>query len=155
MLGIDINAAAIVSSGPRVTGPDGVIINSGTIVSVIHGWNIAYPLQLGQVFLPVSNVNGMAPGQISPGVAVKSSGATATAAAPTSDATINITLWPSDTSMQSLISNLSTVIGATGGFPGGATSWPVKDLSGAVHSLTVAQFNTVAIAVANYIRQQG
>lgn len=122
------------------TKQDGVLINAGTIVSVVHGWG-GTPAA-GQTFLAIKNVAGLSAGQPAPGLTVSSASAVVATAT-----------WPTDPTTQSHLAKLGTVLDVTGAFPGGAATWPMKDLSGAVHNLTVTQFKAVGAAISAYVGQ--
>jgi hypothetical protein len=63
---------------------------------------------------------------------------------------LSATLFPTDPATLSKISDVAATIGATGGFPGGASSLPMKDSSGEWHSFTLSQWKSVAGAVGAY-----
>ena len=65
--------------------------------------------------------------------------------------TLAATLFPTDPVTQGKLGAVVTTIGASGAFPGGATSYPMKDASGAWHSFTVGQYKAVAGAIAAYV----
>lgn len=65
--------------------------------------------------------------------------------------TLAATLFPTDATTQRKLSNVAAVIGATGGFPGGVTTLPIKDASGAWHVLDLAQWKAVAGVIASYV----
>jgi len=61
------------------------------------------------------------------------------------------TLFPTDRVTQQKLSAVVTTIAATGTFPGGATSYPLKDADGGWHTLTIDQYKVVAGAIAAYV----
>ena len=64
--------------------------------------------------------------------------------------TLAATLFPTDPATLQKIANVAATIGATGAFPGGVTTLPMKDASGTWHALTLAEWKIVAGAVASY-----
>jgi len=65
--------------------------------------------------------------------------------------TLAATLFPTDPETQIKLNGVISVINTTGGFPGGAETYPIKDASGTWHSFTLAQYKAVAAAIANYV----
>lgn len=64
--------------------------------------------------------------------------------------TLAATVFPVDPETCSKIGMVVTNIDSDGNFPGGATSFPLKDVSGAWHTFTVPQYKAVATAIAAY-----
>ena len=65
--------------------------------------------------------------------------------------TLAATLFPTDPVTTAKIGAVVTALLATGAFPGGATSYPMKDAAGAWHTFTAAQYPKVAGAIAAYV----
>ena len=65
--------------------------------------------------------------------------------------TLAATLFPTDPATQAKLAAVVTTVTASGAFPGGASSYPMKDASGAWHSFTTAQYVKVAGAIAAYV----
>ena len=65
--------------------------------------------------------------------------------------TLAATLFPTDPATQAKLGAVVTTVTASGAFPGGASSYPMKDASGAWHSFTSAQYVKVAGAIAAYV----
>ncbi len=65
--------------------------------------------------------------------------------------TLAATLFPTDPVTQGKLGAVVTTISATGAFPGGVTSYPMKDASGTWHTFTVAQYKGVAGAIGAYV----
>lgn len=61
------------------------------------------------------------------------------------------TLFPIDPATQQKLAAVVTTLLATGAFPGGATSYPMKDSAGAWHTFDEATYKAVAGAVAAYV----
>ncbi len=61
------------------------------------------------------------------------------------------TLFPTDAATQTKLGAVITTINGTGAFPGGVTSYPMKDASGTWHTFTVAQYKGVAGAIGAYV----
>lgn len=59
--------------------------------------------------------------------------------------------YPADPVSQGKLLAVQSVLSVSGAFPGGATTWPVKDASGQWHVATPAQFTAIALAVANFV----
>ena len=65
--------------------------------------------------------------------------------------TLAATLFPSDQDTQIKLGAVITTVTATGAFPGGGTSYPMKDAAGTWHTFTVSQYEIVAGAIATYV----
>lgn len=65
--------------------------------------------------------------------------------------TLAATLFPTDVRTQGKLAAVVTTINATGTFPGGGTSYPMKDAAGAWHTLDLAQYKAVAGAIGAYV----
>jgi hypothetical protein len=65
------------------------------------------------------------------------------------------TLFPTDTATQGKLNAVVTAINATGGFPGGSATYPIKDASGAWHTFMLGQYKAVAGAIAAYVAACG
>ena len=65
--------------------------------------------------------------------------------------TLAATLFPTDVATQGKLAAVAAGLGATGEFPGGATTFPMKDSAGAWHSFTQAQYKAVAGAILSYV----
>lgn len=65
--------------------------------------------------------------------------------------TLAATMFPTDPATQSKLGAVVTTLTATGAFPGGATSYPLKDASGTWHTFTIDQYKAVAGAIAAYV----
>lgn len=65
--------------------------------------------------------------------------------------TLPPTVFPLDPDTQTKLNSVIATINATGGFPGGASSFPMKDATGAWHTFnSVAQYKAVAAALSGY-----
>jgi len=69
----------------------------------------------------------------------------------TGSITIAETTFPTDPDTQTKIAAVITTLNATGTFPGGGTSYPLKDTTGSWHTFTVDQYKAVAAAIAAYV----
>lgn len=69
----------------------------------------------------------------------------------TGSVTLAATLFPTDVVTQSKIGAVITTLAATGAFPGGGSSYPMKDASDAWHTFTAAEYRTVAGAISTYV----
>ena len=65
--------------------------------------------------------------------------------------TLAATTFPTDPTTTGKIAAVVTTLLATGAFPGGATSYPMKDVAGTWHSFTAGQYTKVAGALAAYV----
>ena len=65
--------------------------------------------------------------------------------------TLAATLFPTDPATQAKLSAVVTTLIATGTFPDGMTSYPIKDASGTWHSFTDAEYKAVAGSIAAYV----
>ena len=65
--------------------------------------------------------------------------------------TLAATAFPIDANTQQKIGAVVTTLLATGAFPGGATTYPMKDAAGSWHTFTETQYKTVAGAIAAYV----
>jgi len=65
--------------------------------------------------------------------------------------TLGATIFPIDPTTQQKLAAVVTTLVATGAFPGGAESYPMKDATGAWHTFTVSQYKLVAGAIASYV----
>ncbi len=65
--------------------------------------------------------------------------------------TLAATLFPTDPATQAKLAAVVTTVTASGAFPGGASSYPMKDAAGTWHSFTSAQYVKVAGAIAAYV----
>jgi hypothetical protein len=65
--------------------------------------------------------------------------------------TLAATAFPTDATTIAKITTVVTTINATGAFPGGAETYPMKDASGGWHVFTVAQYKAVAGAISDYV----
>jgi hypothetical protein len=65
--------------------------------------------------------------------------------------TLAATLFPTDLATQTKLGNVVTTVMSTQKFPGGSTTFPMKDSSGAWHDFTVVQYTTVAGAISAYV----
>lgn len=128
---------------------DGILINGGTIASVVHGFNGAAPT--GQTFLAVSNVSGLRAGQLSApvaGSATLAAGLTVTSTSGNWTATFPALTDAQGNSIPTFIlaelSALSLSSNATFADGGATVQWP--DNGGTLHTLTPAQFQAFAKA---------
>ena len=64
---------------------------------------------------------------------------------------LGATNFPIDGDTQAKIAAVITTINTTGTFPGGASSYPMKDSAGAWHTFSVEQYKAVAAAISNYV----
>ena len=76
----------------------------------------------------------------------------------TGSVTLAATLFPTDAVTQSKIGAVITTLAATGAFPGGGSSYPMKDATtngpngeGAWHTFTAAEYRTVAGAISTFV----
>jgi hypothetical protein len=69
----------------------------------------------------------------------------------TGSVTLAATVFPTDVVTTGKIANVITTVIAASGFPGGATSYPMRDMSGAWHTFTIAQYTKVAAAISAYV----
>jgi hypothetical protein len=60
------------------------------------------------------------------------------------------TVFPIDPTTQSKLAAVATIINTTGGFPGGAATYPMKDGAGGWHTFDLAQYKAVAASLAAY-----
>lgn len=65
--------------------------------------------------------------------------------------TLAATAFPTDPATTTKIGAVVTTLLATSAFPGGATSYPMKDATGAWHTFNAAQYTKVAGALAAYV----
>jgi hypothetical protein len=65
--------------------------------------------------------------------------------------TLAATLFPTDPIATGKIADVITIVTATEAFPGGATSYPMKDAAGAWHTFTISQYKAVAGALSGYV----
>jgi len=65
--------------------------------------------------------------------------------------TLAATLFPTDAATQGKLAAVVTTINATGAFPGGGTSYPMKDAAGAWHTFNLVQYKAVAGAIGAYV----
>lgn len=65
--------------------------------------------------------------------------------------TLAATAFPIDAVTQQKLGAVVTTLVATGSFPGGGASYPMKDTAGTWHSLTATQYKAVAGAIAAYV----
>ena len=65
--------------------------------------------------------------------------------------TLTDTVFPTDPTTQAKLNAVSTVVLKTGAFPGGTTSYPMKDAAGIWHIFTISQYEAVATAIAAYV----
>ena len=65
--------------------------------------------------------------------------------------TLAATLFPTDPTTTAKIGAVVTAINADGTFPGGATTFPMKDATGAWHTFNASQYKAVAGGIAAYV----
>ena len=65
--------------------------------------------------------------------------------------TLAATLFPTDPTTTAKIIAVVTAINTDGTFPGGATTFPMKDSAGTWHIFTASQYKSVASALAAYV----
>ena len=65
--------------------------------------------------------------------------------------TLGPTVFPTDPAAQQKIGAVVNGLVALSAFPGGATTFPMKDSTGAWHMLDAAQYKAVAGAILNYV----
>ncbi len=65
--------------------------------------------------------------------------------------TLAATLFPTDPATTAKIIAVVTAINTDGTFPGGATTFPMKDSAGTWHTFTSSQYKSVASALAAYV----
>ncbi|WP_428492173.1 hypothetical protein [Rhodopila sp.] len=64
--------------------------------------------------------------------------------------TLASTVFPTDPATQTKIGGVVTTLVASGSFPGGVSSYPMKDANGTWHSFNASQYKVVAGAIASY-----
>jgi hypothetical protein len=69
----------------------------------------------------------------------------------TGSASLQPTLFPIDPLTQAKLAAVATIINTTGGFPGGAGEYPIKDSAGEWHVFTLNEYKAVAGAIATYV----
>ena len=65
--------------------------------------------------------------------------------------TLAATTFPTDAITTGKIANVVTALTVSGVFPGGGTTYPMRDASEIWHTFTEAQYKTVAGAIATYV----
>ena len=65
--------------------------------------------------------------------------------------TLADTLFPTDLTTQSILNTLVNGLNTLGSFPGGATTYPMKDSAGIWHTLTESQYKAIAGAIFTYV----
>lgn len=65
--------------------------------------------------------------------------------------TLAPTVFPTDPVTQTKLDAVSTVVLKTSAFPGGATTYPMKDAAGLWHPFTISQYEAVALAISAYV----
>lgn len=100
-------------------------------------WSFAAPV----VVAPVLTLAEQAAAAIAAGLTITLSGSLTLAA----------TVFPCDPTTQTKLNAINSVIAKTGAFPDGATSYPMKDATGAWHIFTASQYEAVAVAIADYV----
>ena len=65
--------------------------------------------------------------------------------------TLAATLFPTDPATTAKIIAVVTTINTDGTFPGGTTTFPMKDSAGTWHTFTSSQYKIVASALAAYV----
>jgi hypothetical protein len=65
--------------------------------------------------------------------------------------TLSATIFPTDPVTQAKLAAVVTTLTATGEFPGGAATYPLKSASGEWYTFTVNQYKAVAGAIASYV----
>ncbi len=65
--------------------------------------------------------------------------------------TLAATLFPTDTDTQTKLAAVMTTVNSTQAFPGGASTYPMKDSADSWHTFTVSQYTAVAGALAGYV----
>jgi len=69
----------------------------------------------------------------------------------TGSMTLAATVFPTDRMTQTKLGAVVTTINAAAAFPGGATSYPMKDAAGGWHTFNTAQYKAVAGAITAYV----
>lgn len=64
--------------------------------------------------------------------------------------TLVATVFPTDRATQTKLAAVATTINTTGEFPGGVSTYPMKDTAGSWHMFDLAQYKSVAAAIAAY-----
>jgi hypothetical protein len=59
--------------------------------------------------------------------------------------------YPAGPATQQKLMGVQLALLATGGFPGGASTWPMVDVAGTWHGLSTAQFTAIAAATAAFV----
>ena len=138
--GVVVNVAVSDGQPPPTAGTWAA---AGTVIPAI-GWAAA---QAGGVWqftappVPAPTLAQQAATAMAAGLTISLSGSVTLAA----------TLFPTDAATQGKLAAVAAGLGATGQFPGGATTFPMKDCAGAWHSLTQAQYKAVAGAILSYV----
>jgi hypothetical protein len=138
----------IIFAGGNATGvgftPDGTLPSGATACTTgqAAAWQFS-TLVSGAI------VAGSAP---APGLTQQAAGLLAGGLAITSTATTALSAtYPVDPVSQQKLLAVQSVLSVTGSFPGGASTWPVKDAAGAWHVCTAAQFTAIAVAIAAFV----
>ena len=129
--------------------PDVLVTDAGGVYSFTapHGVALAVPATL-QPFTGAWPPPAPAPTLGQEAAAAMRAGLTLTISG---TITLPATVFPTDPTATAKIGAVVTTLLATGAFPGGATSYPMKDAAGAWHTFTVAQYPKVAGAIAAYV----
>lgn len=131
-------------SGPASGAPTGAVSVPASIYAQlphdIAGWSYVTDALVAPV-APAPTLAQQAAAAIAAGLTITLSGTMTLAA----------TLFPTDPTTTAKIGAVVTAINADGTFPGGATTFPMKDATGAWHTFTASQYKAVAGGIAAYV----
>jgi hypothetical protein len=139
-----LSAATFPVAAPMVWTPD----VSAVVPSPEYGWAATEKGGAWTFTAPAEPVQTLAQ------QAAKASVAGLTIASTGPTLTMVATLFPTDAATQTKIGAVVTTINATGAFPDGVETFPMKDAScsdNPWHPFTVAQYKAVAGAISNYV----
>ena len=131
--------------------------NAPSLTGLTGVGGIAIPANftIGPYGCTVSNgtiTNNAEPTPAAPSLAQQAYAAMLTGLALTLSGTLTLasTASPTDPTTQGKLAAGATTINTTGAFPGGATTYPMKDASGAWHTFNLSQYKAVAAAIAGF-----
>lgn len=120
--------------------PAGAVVCTQAQYAEASAWTISDGAIVAAPPPPAPTLAQQAAAAMRAGITLMLSGAIAMAA----------TVFPIDPTTQTKLAAVATIINTTGGFPGGAATYPMKDAAGTWHTFTLAQYKTVAAAIAAY-----
>jgi len=137
------------------------------LVTLDASLNVTEVFNLALVFVNVTNVSPMpqqgwtytAPSTFTPPsppsitLAQSAQIAATSGLAVTLSGTLSLaeTVFPTDVATQAKLNAVVTTINTTGTFPGGGTTYPMKDAGGAWHIFTLSQYEAMAGAIAAFV----